>query len=143
MSTKTLINVFFILYSMATIKLRPHHVSSIIGIYQRYINLKDALQSSGSYSTATVSRTTEFVESLLSDLSQQVEIIGSDEVGEDSICALCDNNSSGICTLGSGKIQAHNSADQREALNYGLEPGVYIIGELLERKPAISPIFVI
>jgi len=125
---------------MKPIKLRPHHVSRIIDHYSGYIGIKEALQASGSYPTGTIDRTTAFVESLLGDLTQQIEIIGNDKVGDDSICALCDNNSDGRCTLpGSGEIQADNSTDQREALRYGLQPGVYTIGELVERRQAFHP----
>ena len=129
-----------LLSSMTPIKLRPHHVSRIIDHYQGYMGIKDALQASGNYSIGTINRTTEFVEDLIGDPSQQVEIIGNDEIGEDSICALCDNNSDGKCTLpGSGEIKAHNSTDQREALRYGLQPGVYTLRNLLERRQAFHP----
>ena len=127
---------------MVSIKLRPHHASRIIDHYQRYMDVKDALRTSSHYSSGTADRVTEFVEFLINNLSQQVEIIGNDEIGEDSICALCDNNSDGKCTLpGSGEIKAHNSTDQREAIRYGLQPGVYTIGELLERKQAFHSKF--
>ena len=82
----------------------------------------------------------QLVEQLIAHPDQLIEIIGNDEVGEDSICALCDNNLEGECILsGAKKIKEYSSADLREALRYGLKPGYYTMEELLNRKQAFSP----
>ncbi|MDD5182210.1 MAG: hypothetical protein PHC66_03505 [Candidatus Nanoarchaeia archaeon] len=127
---------------MVLIKLRPHHVSRIIDYYKNYIGI-EGLKSDRNYTRATSDKIVDLIKHLISDPTQQIEIIGNDEIGEDTICSLCNNNSGGVCTVlgGPEKIEAHNSSDQREALRYQLRQGVYTIGELLKREPVFDSHF--
>ena len=125
---------------METIKLRPHHVSRIIDHYKGIINIKDALMASKNYSKNTIDEIIKLVEFSINNPSQKIRIIGNDNVGEDNICARCDNNYDGKCTLpDSEEINPGDSTDQREALRYGLQPGVYTLKSLLKREQAFHP----
>lgn len=122
----------------AEIKLRPHHVARLIE-HQDDLDGLELFLSTEVYSLRTIVDIIGIFRRLLRDRTQLIEVIASDQIGADDICRVCNNNKGGHCSLRGGKeILAHESADLIEALRFRIEPGIYTVGELLDRKPAFS-----